>query len=29
MWGCPRGHSMAFRLGGNFSPIELMPELAH
>ncbi len=28
LWGCPRGHATAYRLGGSFSPIELMPDVA-
>ena len=27
LWGCPRGHATAYRNGGIFSPIELMPSL--
>jgi hypothetical protein len=28
LWGCPRGHSIAYRTAGIFSPIELMPDVA-
>jgi hypothetical protein len=27
LWGCPRGHSTAYRSGGVFSPIEIMPDV--
>ena len=26
LWGCPRGHATAYRVGGVFGPIEVMPE---
>lgn len=28
LWGCPRGHSTASRIGGIFTPIELLPDVA-
>jgi hypothetical protein len=27
LWGCPRGHATAYRNGGTFSAIELMPSV--
>jgi hypothetical protein len=28
LWGCPRGHATASRIGGSFTPIEALPDLA-
>jgi hypothetical protein len=28
LWGCPRGHATAYRDGGAFTPVELMPDVA-
>jgi hypothetical protein len=28
LWGCPRGHATAYRTGGVFSTLELMPDVA-
>lgn len=28
LWGCPRGHATAYRQGGIFSAVELMPDVA-
>ena len=28
LWGCPRGHATAYRNGGLFTPIEVMPDVA-
>ena len=28
LWGCPRGHATAYRSGGHFSAIEMLPDAA-
>ena len=28
LWGCPIGHSTAYRTGGTFTPVELLPDVA-
>jgi hypothetical protein len=27
LWGCPRGHATAYRTGGAFGPVELLPDV--
>jgi hypothetical protein len=27
LWGCPRGHAVAFRTNGIFGPIEELPDI--
>lgn len=27
LWGCPRGHAVSYRMGGLFTPIELLPDV--
>jgi hypothetical protein len=27
LWGCPRGHSTVYRIGGSFGGIELLPDV--
>jgi hypothetical protein len=27
LWGCPRGHTTAYRVGGRFGPLEVLEDL--